>query len=45
MLENHSKADTTQLWGGVVDIVGFVAATFMRGVQVIQIPTTLLAMV
>jgi len=34
------------LGGGVVgDITGFVAATFMRGVDYIQFPTTLLAMV
>ncbi|KAI9331542.1 EPSP synthase-domain-containing protein [Zopfochytrium polystomum] len=34
------------LGGGVVgDMFGFVAATFMRGVPVIQVPTTLLAMV
>lgn len=32
--------------GGVVgDMIGFVAATFMRGVRVIQVPSTLLAMV
>lgn len=32
--------------GGVVgDIVGFVAATFLRGVRFIQVPTTLLSMV
>lgn len=32
--------------GGIIgDMVGFVAATFMRGVRVIQVPTSLLAMV
>jgi 3-dehydroquinate synthase len=40
--------DTTivALGGGVVgDLAGFAAATFMRGVPVVQVPTTLLAMV
>jgi 3-dehydroquinate synthase len=40
--------DTTivALGGGVVgDLAGFVAATFLRGVPVVQVPTTLLAMI
>src|SRR5688500_7503568 len=48
MLEAGCGRDTTvvALGGGVVgDLAGFVAATFMRGVPVVQCPTTLLAMV
>ena len=34
------------LGGGMVgDLAGFVAATFMRGIPVVQVPTTLLAMI
>ena len=48
MLTERCGRDTTivALGGGVVtDLAGFVAATFMRGVPVVQVPTTLLAMV
>ena len=48
MLTAGCGRDTTvvALGGGVVgDLAGFVAATFMRGVSVVQVPTTLLAMV
>jgi len=48
MLKRHLGRDTTivALGGGVVgDVAGFVAATYMRGIPVVQVPTTLLAMV
>ena len=48
MLAAGCGRDTTvvAVGGGVVtDLAGFVAATFMRGVPVVQVPTTLLAMI
>lgn len=48
LLELECGRDTVivALGGGVVgDLAGFTAATFLRGVPVIQLPTTLLAMV
>ncbi len=48
LLENRfTRSDSlAALGGGVVgDITGFAAATYQRGIRVIQIPTTLLAMV
>jgi 3-dehydroquinate synthase len=48
MLDDGFGRDTTiiALGGGVVgDLAGFVAATYMRGVPYIQVPTTLLAMI
>ncbi|TPX34464.1 hypothetical protein SmJEL517_g02883 [Synchytrium microbalum] len=48
MLEQRCTRDSCilALGGGVIgDMLGFVAATFMRGIPFVQIPTTLLAMV
>src|SRR5512135_3190005 len=40
------KSSLLALGGGVIgDLTGFAAATFMRGVPFVQVPTTLLAMV
>lgn len=48
MIANKVGRDTCviALGGGVTgDLAGFVAATYMRGVPVVQVPTTLLAMI
>ncbi|NDE63188.1 MAG: iron-containing alcohol dehydrogenase [Chlamydiae bacterium] len=44
---NFKRSDLLVAFGGgaLLDLVGFVAATYMRGVDVIFVPTTLLAMV
>ena len=48
MLRHKMNRDTCciALGGGVIgDLTGYIAATFMRGVPFVQVPTTLLAMV
>ncbi|MDB9313702.1 3-dehydroquinate synthase [Spirulina sp. CS-785/01] len=47
-LENHLERNSTllALGGGVIgDMTGFAAATWLRGVNFVQVPTSLLAMV
>ena len=45
-LKINRDAVIIALGGGVIgDIAGFVAATYLRGIDIIQVPTTLLAMV
>ena len=45
--KNFSRQDVVVGLGGgaTTDLAGFVAATWMRGIKVVQVPTTLLAMV
>ena len=48
LAENHIRRSDTviALGGGVIgDLAGFAAAIYLRGIAVVQIPTTLLAMV
>ncbi|WP_087118011.1 3-dehydroquinate synthase [Corynebacterium urinipleomorphum] len=44
---NFSRQDVVVGLGGgaTTDLAGFIAATWMRGIKVVQVPTTLLAMV
>jgi pentafunctional AROM polypeptide len=48
LLQHECTRDTVliAMGGGVIgDMIGFVAATFMRGIRYVQLPTSLLAMV
>ena len=43
---HQTKSVLLALGGGVIgDMIGFVAATFKRGIRFVQIPTSLLSMV
>ncbi|MEZ4417823.1 MAG: 3-dehydroquinate synthase [Gemmatimonadota bacterium] len=47
LADHHDRGSVVVALGGGVtgDLAGFVAATLMRGVPVVQVPTTLLAMI